>query len=350
MIKKLIKRHVLPRIEKTKRHLKIFRNPVDTGFLAAFYDLNFFPVSYDMLYFAIAAQARALDYNLNKVIIYIIEGDNNGFRKEDPRYDSAYPSDIRRYVSTAILEQLPRLAPLVGRTAALITRDEYYRIRLLYKHYYTTLLCNNYDDELSEFHGIHQVRIQSHDAWRHHGPKLSFVSSNGAKKLIQEWLTARRINKPITITLRDRPWSTLRNSSNGGWSKIIKKIITLNIPLVIIPDTERVFDSEISEIKGAYLCIPASISTEIRLALYESSRMNFSVNNGPGTMLMFSNAPYRYFAQPDNEPETSSQLWNDIGLPVGSQLSINIKHQKIVWKSDTYENIMSELEEIINQR
>lgn len=67
-------------------------------------------------------------------------------------------------------------------------------------------------------------------------------------------------------------------------------------------------------------------------------------------MLMFSNAPYRYFAQPDNEPETSSQLWNDIGLPVGSQLSINIKHQKIVWKSDTYENIMSELEEIINQR
>lgn len=309
--------------------------------LIAFYELNQFPASYDIIYLLIAAQARSISKGLKITHVVVVEGNASTFREENADYEKAYPRWQRDWFVCQVIEQMPRLAPLCGRTASRLSEKEARRLKASYADY---LACNME----WEWNPLHRIRKEAHAAWRQYGERVAFRSGEGAKKLMHDWLQAHGFkSKPIVLTVRDRKWSHGRNSNRGDWLRFAHHLKKENIPAVVIPDTERLFETiDFSEWELP-ICVPASLNTELRLALCEHARMNFTVNTGPGTMLLFSKAPYRYFANLDKTSESSRQLWEEIGLPPGSQLSANLTQQKIIWEEDSFENLSRELNDVL---
>jgi hypothetical protein len=238
---------------------------------------------------------------------------------------------------------MPRLAPLCGRTATRLSEKEARQLKESYADY---LACNME----WEWNPLHRIRKEAHAAWRQYGERIAFRAGEGAKKLMQDWLEAHGVSsKPIVLTVRDRKWSHGRNSNRGDWLKFAHHLKKENIPAVVIPDTERLFETTDFAEWELPICVPASLNTEMRLALCEHARMNFTVNTGPGTMLLFTQAPYRYFANLDKTSESSRQLWAEIGLPPESQLSADLTRQKIIWEEDSFENLSRELNYVLEK-
>jgi hypothetical protein len=307
----------------------------------AFYELKHFPASYDIIYLLIAAQGRSISKGLKKIQVVVVEGNASVFREENSEYENAYPSWQRDWFVCQVIEQMPRLAPLCGRTATRLSEKEARQLKESYADY---LACNME----WEWNPLHRIRKEAHEAWRQYGERVAFRAGEGAKKLMQDWLQAHGIeSKPIVLTVRDRKWSHGRNSNRGDWLKFAHHLKKENIPAVVIPDTERLFETTDFAEWELPICVPASLNTEMRLALCEHARMNFTVNTGPGTMLLFTQAPYRYFANLDKTSESSRQLWVEIGLPPESQLSADLTRQKIIWEEDSFENLSRELNDVL---
>lgn len=329
---------ITPRLNQLLARGLNFVRPLHVKTLAAFYDLNEFPASYDMVFWAVAAQSRALKLRLSGVHIYLVNGRHQGLRLEEPDYEVAYPMAQRNYVVSQVLETLPRLARLCGRTAPRIEPQEMRRTTAMYPAYYALHMENQWNP-------LHRVRREAHAAWRELGDRLAFSASEGARSLMTDWLKSQGISgKPMVLTMRDRKWSHGRNSDGGGWREFLNILRERGIPTVVIPDTERVFERADFGEYGVPACIPASVNTELRLALCELARMNFTVNTGPGTMLLFSKAPYRYFTNLDTSKESSTALWEEIGLPPGTQLATDTNRQRLIWEPDSLENLLRELD------
>lgn len=307
----------------------------------ALYDLGEYPASYDVIYVMIAAQARAVRQGLSRVDAFLVDGVHHGLREEEADYEASYPAWQRNTVVSAVVEQIPRLAPFAGRTASRISREDATWLKDQYADYVDVMMENQWNP-------LNRLRREAHVAWREMGRSLAFKASEGAKRLIVRWLAAHGITeKPIVLTMRDRLWSRGRNSNGGGWMPFLALIREWGVPVVVIPDTERIFSQSEFAFCGARVCLPASLNVEIRLALCELARMNFTVNTGPGTMLLFTGAPYRYFANYEASAESSRVHWDEIGLPKGSQLSGDLKAQKIVWDPDTLEKLKEEFESVL---
>lgn len=333
-----LRSRILPVVNKFTQRVATFFIGLGPNELSAFYDLGEYPASFDIVYFSIAAQARALGAGLSGVHIYLVDGLHGGLRVEEPEYEVAYPVDQRNYVVSQVLEVLPRMAPLCGRSGVRHGASEWKKIAAMYPAYFALHMENQWNP-------LNRVRKEAHAAWKVFGERLAFTASGGARRLMREWLEAQGIGgRPVVLTMRDRKWSHGRNSEGGGWREFLAELRRRKIPAVVIPDTERVFERASFEDYGLPVCVPASVNTELRLALCELARMNFTVNTGPGTMLLFSKAPYRYFTNLDTSKESSAALWEEIGLPPGSQLSSDQHRQKIVWEPDSFENLVGELD------
>jgi len=307
--------------------------------LLAFYELGEFPASYDVVYVMIAAQARAISKGLTKVRMVVVDGSNDGLREEDPEYHAAYPPDQRNWVVSQVLEQVPRLAPLCGRTATRLTEHEARR----FKEQFADYLAIHMEWQWNPFN---RIRTEAHAVWPKHQKEIGFRAGDGARRLMGQWLHAHGVDKPpIVLTIRDRKWSQGRNSEAGTWLKFAHYLKSEGIPAVVIPDTERLFERNRFDEWNLPICVPASLNTELRLALCEQARMNFTVNTGPGTLLLFTNNPYRYFSNLDQTHESSKTMWAEAGLPPGQQLS-STSEQKILWTNDSLEHLVSELQSL----
>ncbi len=325
-----------PKINAIRTRLRNLVRVPYPGTLAVFYDLGEYPASYDIVFMMVAAQSRALAAGWKHVHVYLVNGPHHGLRREEPDYESAYPPDQRNYVVSQVIETIPRLGVLCGRSAVRINAEDLRPIAALYPAYYAHTMENQWNP-------LGRMRQEAHAAWRKHEGKLALTAGQGARKLMADWLRAQEIHsRPVVLTLRDRKWSHGRNTESGGWREFLSYLRDKKIPAVLIPDTERVFESSVSTDYGLPACIPASINTELRLALCELARMNFTVNTGPGTMLMFSRARYRYFTNLDKSKESCSSLWTEIGLPPGTQLSSDTDKQKVIWEEDRAENLIAE--------
>jgi hypothetical protein len=82
----------------------------------------------------------------------------------------------------------------------------------------------------------------------------------------------------------------------------------------------------------------------MRAALYEQAKANLFVSNGPNTLALFGERPWLDFVQmepPESVYYANTPLFweTHVGVKVGEQLPWSKPNQRIVWQSDTYENI-----------
>jgi hypothetical protein len=134
----------------------------------------------------------------------------------------------------------------------------------------------------------------------------------------QSYNRAARKSKRYTITLRQYDRYDFRNSDIPAWERFASQINA-----VIIPDYSE-----------------EKIPLETKVEFWANAEMNFFVNNGPAIMCYLSNIPYlSFFKWHDREYHIKH------GFPEGAQFPWARKSQRILWETDSYDNLMRAFEQ-----
>lgn len=146
----------------------------------------------------------------------------------------------------------------------------------------------------------------------------------------------------ITITLRECPpdhWKH-RNSNVEAWTKFARYLEAKGERVIFVRDTAKAEEP----LEGFKTYPPASIDLHARVALYHGAKANLFVSNGPWMMGCFSEQPLLMFVEISlAEPfHAGRPTWwrTNHGIGEGQQFPWFTEHQRIIWKRDTYENLV----------
>ena len=146
----------------------------------------------------------------------------------------------------------------------------------------------------------------------------------------------------ITITLRESCYWTHRNSNLQAWVQFALDLKRQGERVIFVRDTERA-DEQLDDWET---CPLASKNILARFALYENSRANLFVSNGPATLALYGSKPWLQFTpvEPDGSAfmGNTKQFWaKSMGVPVGEQFPWSENDQRMVWltEPETYDSI-----------
>src|SRR5262249_50425488 len=153
-------------------------------------------------------------------------------------------------------------------------------------------------------------------------------------------------NDIVTITLREAERWPHRNSNLEAWLGFAWYLEQQGEKVVFVRDTAKA-DQQLPHFKVA---LRAAQDLTFRLALYESAKANLFVSNGPGAFASFCDCSWLQFMdiKPDGHPYwiDTPGLWNqNMGIKVGEQWPWSRPDQRMVWKPDTYDNLVAGWEE-----
>lgn len=153
---------------------------------------------------------------------------------------------------------------------------------------------------------------------------------------VGNWLSGRN---PVTITLREAPYWEHRNSNMEAWLKLAGDLKAKGEDVVFVRDTAKGNEP----IEGFHTYPQAAYRLDLRLALYEQSKINMLVSNGPGALLIWGSRPYLY-VHPLQDHEVYYAARPDwfqqaMGIGWGEQWPWALPGQRMVYGPDNYETL-----------
>ena len=169
-------------------------------------------------------------------------------------------------------------------------------------------------------------------------------------RYIDKWIKDNNINKPIvTITIRDYGYDKVRNSNLDAWSRFSTYLDGSGYVPVIIPDLDG--DDIDPYFTDGFIYKEAAWNMMLRMALYERVYLNFFVSNGP-VSLAIMNPKCSYIAMnlfAEGSVIDTKEAYKEAGIDIGTNYKFSTKNQKLVYDTDSYENILSEFECYVNK-
>jgi hypothetical protein len=301
--------------------------------LNVYYDLQFSPVTFDFSVFLILSNAVRQRLKLKTMAVEIL---CKNFRNWSDR-EKEISDDSKRWRVSNILSRLPFLIPEVD--SLKINNSNLEEIKLpsfpggyppppgiAYKMPYTA----NY---LKDFYEDDSVNLRP------------FKSSQGAQNLINHLFQ----DNVITISLRTTKFQSPRNSNIKEWYKVYNILKKAGFKPIVLPDFEDLMGKKIYANYDWEVFLPASLDIDLRMALYEKAFDNLCINNGPSSLLCFSNCPYKLFKFVTPEVNTATEKAHKeiLNISRGENFKFAAKSgQKIIWEPDDSEIITKSLEYI----
>ena len=152
----------------------------------------------------------------------------------------------------------------------------------------------------------------------------------------------------VTITLREADHWPHRNSNFEAWHRFACRLRDEGRHVIFVRDTAKARE----EIEGFATDQLASTDLDARMALYERADANLFVSNGPATLAIFSDRPWMQLIPLENEENpayspNTRKFWKDhMGVEVGSQYPWATPQQRLVWCTDSYDNIVEAWESL----
>lgn len=182
-----------------------------------------------------------------------------------------------------------------------------------------------------------------------------FYSSKAAILFVKQWIDGVGVErgKIVAITLRQNKLSKERNSNLDAWKCFAGKILKSGYVPVFIKDTYTDFDVDtLDEYKVFHV---GAWNIMLRMALYELSYLNMTVNTGTIALCMF-NERVRYINfiyLSEDDYAGSVEFHNVSGNPVGTHYPGSTPYQKTVWGGgddcmrliDEFDNMVSLIED-----
>jgi len=297
--------------------------------LNVYYDVKYAPVTFDFALYLVTANAvrQSIGYKTMGVTIVCDEFRNWSFReKSTERHEKRWRVDH-------ILRKLPFLIPEVN----VVTVTE----------------SNIAEIKFPAFPGGYPPPPGETIKFPYHGTTLQsfyktdfnlrpYKASEQAKVIINNLFD----DDVITIILRNAKYQPERNSNLDEWYKVYQELKNTKFRPIVIPCFEdymgdRLFDNYDWEIFD-----PAVLDLDLRLALLEKAYDNLCINNGPNTLLIFSDCRYKYFKfHNEDVPVTKSEYHKEmLGISLGDNFPFAAESgQHMIWETDNADVILEAL-------
>ena len=116
--------------------------------------------------------------------------------------------------------------------------------------------------------------------------------------------------------------------------QIFEDIDSIGVIPILVRDTEKAFDKPMFE--NVIEAEVASIHLPFRLALYERALLNFTKNNGPSTLLLYSTCKSIFYNKFDESFKPVSAEWfaRNYGMVFGSQFPMTSTNTNFTWEDE----------------
>lgn len=298
--------------------------------LFAFYDLNVAPVTFDVLWFVVAAELRRRALGLARIDFVVVPGKRQGVRTEDPDYERIVDADARRARLLNVVLPAFGLLPAASGMAIAGSRAEAALLARRAAHLYPAL----YSVALPSMHHPSEVM----DAARQGEPVRCLRAPPEAGKHVARWRESRVGNRRlIVITLRHYGYMPARNSNLEAWATFARGLDRQRYAVCFVPDTALSSDSPPAGLED-FLWLPeAAWNLGLRMALYEAAYLNLGVNSGPFFLALLNHRAraIMFVIQDESAPQTSDRFVRYQGFVPGEQPPILGPFQAWVWGADT---------------
>jgi hypothetical protein len=318
------------------------RAPLHDGPLLAFYDLAIAPLTFDFLWFLVAADLERRRAGLSSTHVVIVPGLENGVRRETAEYETFVDSEARRArIANILLPACDFLPELAGATIAR-SREE---ADVLIQNAQHRVFPRAYEPALPSYPGPRTCL----EAGRR-GERVGILrapSRDAAKA--RAWLSGTSGDRlPVTITLRQYGYTPARNSNVPAWIAFAERLPDRFAP-IFIPDTDHASEPVPASLARFPVCSEAACDLGFRFGLYEAAYANLGVNNGP-MGLCWLNERTRYLTfkiLSESVVQTTAAYMQYLGFEIGRSLPFATPWQKWVWEEDTLEVIEREFAALV---
>lgn len=314
--------------------------------LLAVYDTRVDPVTFDVLWFLIAAECQRRRAGLKALHVVFAFSDARADAEKDHSHDGyrgvvSWSAQLDRIVN--VLVPLARAVPsvngieILGNPAHVRARLSTWPSERIFPRDFSVDLRFQYIFDYVR--ALHRLRPGEADS--------VFRASDAARSYVDRWLEVRGGGRPvIAITLRHYRFMPARNSNLSAWAQTARYLRDRGYFPVFVPDTESLAEQTPDELAEFEHLREAAWNLNLRIALQQRAFLNLGVNNGPSHLFTAdSQARGIMFKMiTPGVPQAEAAFIARQGFTVGGQLPFATPFQKWVWEDDDFEVIKREFE------
>ncbi len=320
------------------------KNHVDNDTLVAVYDLRVssWGPSFDFAWFLLGAELAAQRQGLSKFEVWVM-GDQMRPNPKNRNIDYEYVTRRENFLWRLWNILIP-LTSLHSKCSGVSMLGSEANIKTLLKDRF--VYPPNYN-------GI--TYTPTMDNVYNLASKATFEGLKAPEKgleYIRAWLESHDIKRPIvTLTLRDYPYDTVRNSKIHDWINFAMYIRKKGFHPVFVPDTESAMAVK-PELVEFTIFDAACWNLGLRISLYETAHLNVFANTGPAALAQLSKRA-NYIATcmvNEDSHQTKPQLFLERGMEIGQRHffeNFSDRYQVLSWKDDSENVLISEFEDFV---
>jgi Tetratricopeptide repeat len=314
----------------------------DDRTLLAVYDLSVAPVSFDFAIFMALADLHRQRLGLTSVHVIFVPAPGDGFWDRE-----ALGLDDRRWRVRNLLAPLCWLWPSCRGVTVLGTRREarrWLRVR------HGAMFPVGYRLSRPVPDTFLWANLAAEHACGEMAPVWQVPPT--ARALVQQWLGTRAAGRRVVIiTLREADYYSELNSNIEAWAAFARSLDPRLYLPVFVRDTIASFGPLPPALQGLTVFPEASLTMEIRAALYEAGFIGLSVGTGPMTLQWLNpNCRFVIFRLLIEENFRSRPTpLRSMGIEIGGQLSTGSPFHRFVWEEDSLDVIKREFDRIVGE-
>ena len=308
--------------------------------LYAIFDMECAPITFNITEFLVDAEYESRNINKNGFVVVVVPLEKEPLYKND-EYISVVDSASKSWRFQNIVLPIISLSSGCKGVHILPRRKD---VELYVRN------CDIYPD-IYDSKNIRYLDIR--EFYRKFDRPNMFEGIRATKqglRYVDKWIKANNINKPIvTITIRNYGYDEVRNSNLDAWSRFSTYLDGSGYCPVIIPDLDG--DDVDPYFTDGFIYKEAAWNMMLRMALYERVYLNFIVGGGPEKLLSF-NPECSYIAMnlfPEGAAVDLKESIKQAGFFAGPNYKFKTKKHKLVYETDSYENILTEFESFVNK-
>lgn len=316
-------------------------NDYNKDVLNVYYDLDLYPISYDVAYFLVAADIERRRLGLGKLHVVFAKLSAEEYGDNSSGTNSVIDFYSRDWRFRNLALPLSALIDATSGVTVCVTRAQAKEWLVRSHHLYPSMASSLWQRE--NLPAIYRQVVES----------LKFADGGGlraprqALRYAQQWADQYGDGrKLVVITLRQYQIDPERNSDLDAWIAFARSLDSAIYAPVFIPDTDYVFDASRSRLNEFLVFEAAAWNVELRMAIYELAYVNLMVNSGTG-MLCALNAKCRYLMfkllVPNVHLASEATIRNQGFLP-GHSPRFATPEQKWVWEPDSFDIIRREFD------
>ncbi|XDZ63019.1 hypothetical protein AB8881_10775 [Alphaproteobacteria bacterium LSUCC0396] len=307
--------------------------------LFCFYDLAVSPCSYDFFTFLYSAEICRIRRGLSNIKLIFVHGPNRKFREDNIRTFEQNELFFNNVIIPGI-SVLPSCESFIWEERQGISFQSLAAHNIFPRGY--TL-----NQPTSEYVAHELVASLFRE------DSLGFFEAPSyARKIAEQITNSRTGGAPyVTLTVREIDRDNANNTRTikyDVWSDTITKLKERGIETIVVRDTSHAFCPAL--FSHTPEAPEASVHLPTRLALYENALLNFTKNNGPVLLLLYSKARTMAFNSFDDDVIALSKTWfsSHYGMNHGDQFPMTTKSKKYVWDDETSTTIIQGVDEAMD--